>query len=296
MMKLSPIVRRDSLFYPVLFIAWGLILYGVNARYSSFGSPFPGVDLGGPQSAGAVAQAMADTISHERNALSSEKNTVKRGRILEAIGTTFFRMYGVTRKRAFLDSAFAASTNALRENAKSSAAYFMLGQIMAEKKEFASARDQYEKAIACGGPRSALLQQTLGILYWFDLKRSDLAKPCFEKALAIDSSFPTVHYVLGVMSLEKNDAAAAMDHFEHELRIFNALSTYHGPSPVDQADVRMAACFSSLRLAFLYSTSSLDERKAQDRFGMYMKLENDPQRRQASANQFQKYWKTGQSR
>jgi len=294
-MKASLNIRKDRIFYPLLFVVWGVIIYGVNAHYSYFGAPIPGVDFAPQQSTVATVQAMVDTIAHQRNVLVSEKKPAQRGRSLEIIGTTFFRLHAITRKPAYLDSALQSCSDALRENAKSSSAYFMLGQIMSEKKEFASAKDQYEKAIACD-PRSPLLQQTLGILLWFDLKQTDLAKFHLESALRLDSLFPTANYVLGVIALDKNDASAAVEHFEKELLSYSALSKSHKSTPVDQADIRMAACFSSLRLAFLYSTSFYDERKAQDRFGIYLDLETDPQRKQASANQIQKYWKTSRSR
>ncbi len=221
MMKLTLIIRRDCVFYPLLFIAWAVLIYCVNARYSYFGMPFPGVDLGARQSSAAAEKAMTDSIAELRYSLLSGKSPA---RTLESIGTIFYRLYTFTKKRAYLDS----------------------------------------------------------------------AKPCFEKALDIDSSFPTLHYLLGELALEKHDAAAAMGHFENELRIFNALSASHKSPFVDPSDIRMAACFSSLKLAFLYSTSFIDAQKAQDRFNTYMKLETDPGRRRASINEIQKYWKTNQ--
>jgi tetratricopeptide (TPR) repeat protein len=294
MMKPSLILRRDSVIYSLLFIAWAVIIYCVNAHYAYVGTPIPSVSFGAQQSPAAATRAMIDTIARQMKSLSSEKNILKRGRIFETIGTTYYKLYGATRKLAYLDSSFVICSNALRENSKASSAYFLLGQIMREKKEFAAAQSQYEKAISCD-PRSSLLEQTLGILLWFDLKQPDLARPHLEKALSLDSSFPTTHYVLGVIALEKNDAAAAREYFESELRTYDALSTSKKIPPVDPADVRMAACFSSLRLAFLYSTSFVDAQKAQDRFNIYMKLETDPQRRQNSINDIQKYWKTAQS-
>jgi tetratricopeptide (TPR) repeat protein len=295
MMKLSLIIRRDSVIYTLLFVAWAVIIYCVNAHYAYFGTPVPSVSFGAQQSPAAAVNAMTDTIARQMTSLSSENNPAKRGRIFETIGATYYRLYVATRKRAYLDSSFEVCSNELRENGKASSAYLLLGQIMREKKEFAAAQSQLEKAISCE-PRSALLEQTLGILLWFDLKRPDLARPHFERALGLDSSFPTAHYVLGVIALDKNDFATARDHFENELRIYNALSASASRKvpPVDPSDVRMAACFSSLRLAFLYSTTFVDAQKAQDRFNVYTKLETDPQRRQASINDIQKYWKTSQ--
>jgi tetratricopeptide (TPR) repeat protein len=293
MTKLPPIVRRDGVTYSLLFVAWAVCIYFVNSHYSYFGTPPPGVDLSMQQSPAAAAKSLADSIAQQRRFLLSEKNLVRRGSILETTGAAYYRLFAMTRKREYLDSAIAFCTGALRENSKAASAYFLLGRIMREKKEFSSAKDHYEKAIACD-PRSPLLQQTLGILLWFDLKQPDLAKPHLEKALSLDSSFPTAHYVLGVIALEKNDVESARGHFENELKIFNALLSSHKNPPVDPSDIRMAACFSSLRLAFLYSSSFADAQKAQDVFNMYLKLETDPQRRQESVNEIQKYWKTGQ--
>ena len=294
MMKPSTLFRRDSITYSLMFIIWAVVIYLMNAHYTYFGAPFPGVSLGPQQSVAETMKAMTDAIARQELLLGSEKNKKKRGQSLEIIGTTFFQLYSFTRKQEYLDSASLYCGYAEKEDAKVSSVHYMLGRIMSEKKDYGAAKAQYEKAIACD-PHSPLSYQTLGILLWFNFKQSGQAKPYFEKALSIDSVFPTAHYVLGEIALEKNDLLSAVTHFESETKIYALLSAAHKNTAIDPGDIRMAACFSSLRLANLYSTSFVDAQKAQDRFGLYMNLETDPQRRQASINEIQKYWKTGQS-
>jgi tetratricopeptide (TPR) repeat protein len=259
MTKIGTLFRRDSVLYALLFIIWAVIIFIVNGRYTYFGNPFPGVDLSAQQSPAQATRAMADTIARQEQLLGAERNAGKRGLLLEKIGTTYFQLYGFSRKQTYLDSAYLFCEKAARENAKASSVYYMLGRIMGEKKDFASAKAQ------------------------------------FEKVLSLDSTFPMVNYMLGEISLEKNDHTSALRFYENETRHFLARSTAQKNTAVDPADIRMAACFSSLRLAFLYSTSFVDAQKAQDRFNLYMKLETDPQRRQNSQSEIQKYWKTNQA-
>jgi hypothetical protein len=222
MTKLSTLARTDTFFYPLLFIAWAIIIFFVNVHYSYFGAPLQGVDLGAQQqNTAAIVKAMADTIAQERALLSANKTHQQRGHALETIGTAYFRMYNATRKRDFLDSAFSSCSGSLGESPNS----------------------------------------------------------------------PTAHYMLGEMSLAKNDMETAKDNFEIVLRIFDGLSGSAKNSPADLTDAKMAACFSSLRLAFIYSTVSVDPQKARERFDLYTKLEPDPQRRQASENEIRKFLK-----
>jgi tetratricopeptide (TPR) repeat protein len=259
MTKIGTLFRRDSIVYALLFIIWAVIIFIVNGRYAYFGTPFPGVDLSAQQSPAQAARAMADTIAAQEQMLGVERNAGKRGLLLEKIGTTYFQLYGFSRKQMYLDSAYLFCEKAVHENAKASSVYYILGRIMGEKKDFAAAKTQ------------------------------------FEKVLSLDSTFPMVNYMLGELSLATSDFSSALRFYENETGHFLKQSAALKNTAVDPADIRMAACFSSLRLAFLYSTSYVDAQKAQDRFNLYVKLETDPQRRQNSINEIQKYWKTNQA-
>jgi tetratricopeptide (TPR) repeat protein len=294
-MKVSTMFRRDRFFYPLTFVVWAALIWLANAKYSYFSAPIPGVQMATHQSPAAVMKTMSDVLAGQRLLLLSEKNLMKRGQCMETMGTTFFQLYGYTKKTEYLDSAVLFYTSAGSENTTAPGSHYMLARALIEKKNFSGAQAQYEKAIALD-PRSPLYRQALGILLWYNLKQSDRARPVFEKAAALDSTFPTVHYMLGEIALEKNDPGTALRYFEKETGLFLASSKIRSvPAAIDQGDIRMAACYSSLRLAFLYSTYVVDAQKAQDRFGLYMKLETDPQRKQASMNEIQKYWKTSQT-
>jgi hypothetical protein len=242
-----------------LFLLWAVVIYCFNAHYSYFSAPLPGVSFGSQQSPAAAMKAMNDAIAQQEQLLASEKNKKKREQYLETIGATFLQLYGFTRKPWYLDSAFLSCNAAASEDGSAPSVHFMLGRIMTEKKDYTGAREQ------------------------------------FEKVQVIDSTFPIVNYMLGEMALEKNDLLTAVGRFENETRIFSGLSASRKNTATNPADIRMAACFSSLRLANLYSTSFVNEQKAREKFELYQSLETDPQRRQASINEIQKYWKTNQS-
>jgi tetratricopeptide (TPR) repeat protein len=292
MMRPSILLRRDALFYPLLFAAWAGCIWLFNATYSYFGTPFPGVSLG-TQAPAATMKSMTDALSSQARSLATEKNSVLRRGLLEARGSTFLQMYGFARKPEYLDSAAASAGRALAEKPAASSVYFLLGRIMNEKKDFARAKTFLEKAVELDR-RSVSANHMLGILLWYNLKQPEAAKPYFENILAVDSAFPTINYMLGEISLEKNDPTAAVRYYEKEVKCFLSIESSRKPQAVNPSDIRMAGLFSSHRLSFLYSTTFIDAQKAQDRFNLYLRLETDPQRRQSSINEIQKYWKTGQ--
>jgi hypothetical protein len=258
-MKVSALLRRDGITYSLIFVLWAVVIYLVNAHHAYFGVPYPGVSFGQRQSPAAVMKSMTDVIARQRQVLASEKNRKKREQCLETIGATFFQLYDFTRKPVYLDSATLSCAAAANEDATAPSDHLVLGRIMTERKDYAAAKVE------------------------------------FEKVLSIDSTFPTVHYMLGEMALESNDLRSAVGHFEHETKIYAGLSASSKNTAANPADVRMAACFSSLRLANLYSTSFVNEQKAHDNFELYLQLETDPQRRQASIGEIRKYWKPDQS-
>jgi len=126
------------------------------------------------------------------------------------------------------------------------------------------------------------------------LYRDSAATFCLQ-ALQLDSTVGIVHYLLGEISLSKNNEANAVSFYEKESSEF-ALHQLSKPSQglynSNDPTIRMAALYSNLRLAFLYSTSFVDSQKAQAKFNAYLALETDAQRKQASIQQIGKYWKT----
>ncbi len=114
-------------------------------------------------------------------------------------------------------------------------------------------------------------------------------------ALRLDSTIGVAHYLLGEIALSKSNQSAAVSYYEKEASQFATSSlgvTPNGLYNAKDPTTRMAAMFSNLRLAFLYSTAFVDGQKAQGKFNAYLSLETDPQRRQSSVQQIQKYWKT----
>ena len=288
-MRPAALLFRDWVVYPLLFAAWAGAMYCVHGRYSYVGTPPPGISLGASRPAAAI-KATIDDIAQKQRLLSSEKSIAGRAATLEAVGAAFARLYDFTRTPGYLDSAEAFCGRAAAAEPASVSAHSLLGRILTEKRDFPGAVAQYRAALA-RDPRSAALNQTIGILLWFDLKQPLRAKPYLEKTLGLDSLFPTVNYVLGVIDLDQRDSAAAVKRFENELRVFRGSGRSPAAGPVDPADARTAACYAGLRLAFLYSTSFVDEAKAKDRFETYLSLETDPTRRQESIREMNGYWK-----
>ncbi len=287
-MKL-PLVNRDTAFYPLVFGLWALLMIALHGNHSYFGSPFPGVDVRQDTQEYYHPASSAPDIGKLLQSLAGERNPKERARTLEAIGIGYFDRYRATHAPGCLDSAQMFVEEATRISATVPSYFFSLARILTEKKDFPSAKANYEKTVALD-PKQYMAYHSLGLLSFYEFRNPDQAKVCFERALAIDSELPVDNYMLGEIAMGKGDPLSAVQHYQREVALYTSGLSSKAYFLADPASLRLAATLSSLQLSMLYSTSAHNAQLAQNYFNLYLKLETDQQRRQNSINQIQKYW------
>jgi tetratricopeptide (TPR) repeat protein len=282
-------LKRDAVFYPLVFGIWVLLMAAFHGGHNYFGSPLPGITF--PEGAFQAFRinSIAASMGQLKKSVAMEADPRERAHIQENIGISYYDLYKSTRNQAFLDTAeyyLELSLGVVRDEARF---FYNLARINSEKKNIMAAKELYEKTIALD-PRHFMAYHNLGILNYYEFKRLDLAKAYLLKVTEIDSSLPIDNYMLAEISLDAKDEASAVRYYEKELAIFTAGADKRQFNLADASSVQLAATLSAMQLAFIYSTTFKNLQLAQDRFNLYLKLESDPKRRQTSLAEIQKYW------
>jgi tetratricopeptide (TPR) repeat protein len=233
-------------------------------------------------------------MGQAHHALVEEKKPAERARILEAMAIACFDRYRAQRAPTYLDSAQYYEERAIKEAPAVSGYYYNLARVFTEKKDFGSAKANYEKTLVAD-PKHFMAYHNLGMLSLYELKDADEAQTYFEKALALDSSLPVDNYMLAQIALQKKNVPAAIRHYDRELRLYAGPQSASSNLVADRASERLAATLSALELAMLYSTATPNASQARSYFDDYLKLETDENRKQSSAREFQNHWPNNSS-
>jgi len=282
--------KRDAFFYPLLFAAWGAFILIRYHSYSYYNAPLPSVsaqmnltDAIGKQ------QTITKNIEELQKSLGEEKDVVERGHIEHNIGTAYYDNYKSLQRGDLLDSAQAYYEQSIRTLSTVARFYYNLGRIFTERREHLKAKANYEKALQLE-PNHVLALHNLALLNFYELGNRDTAKALLEKALAVKGDLPICNYVLGEIALQQGRYEAALEHFRREVNSFSMFSGGRQSVPVSRSAMNFAASKSHLELAILYSTRFIDAKHAQANFHAYLRLEPDPQRRDAAIAEMKKYW------
>jgi tetratricopeptide (TPR) repeat protein len=286
-MKIT-IAKRDIGFYPMFFGAWALLMVVAHHHYAYFGTPFPDANLNERAVLFSRMVTAESSMAQLKKSSMQETDVHERAHIEENLGLGYFSLYKEMRNPPLLDSAEYHLDRALSAVTDIAQFYYNLARINAEKKNFEKAKILYEKTVELD-PRHCMALQNLGFLCYDELHQLDAAKGYFQKALEIDAALPIGNYMLGEIALDVKDAAAAVHHYEKELTLFASGATERRLNLADPSSVRLAATLSAMQLSFLYSGALKNPALAHERFNLYLKLETDPQRRQTSLKEMQKY-------
>jgi len=284
-----PRLNRDILFCAIAFLVWAIIIIVIHGNHSYFAMPLPAVEVRQDDPTQySPGQPMVD-MGQAHRALADEKKPAERARILEAMAVACFNRYSAQRAPSYLDSAQYYEELAIQEAPGVAGYYYNLARVFTEKKDFVSAKANYEKTLAAD-PKHFMSYHNLGMLSLYEFKNADQAQNYFEKALAIDSSLPVDNYMLAQIALQKKNILSAIQHYDRELRIYTGPQNASSNLVADKANLRLAATLSALELAMLYSTASPNGLLAQSYFNDYLKLETDADRKQNSMREFQNHW------
>jgi len=285
------LLRKDSVWYTVVFVLWAGIIAFANHSYSYTATPLQGIDFSPESSAPEAIKNIKQEIASLKTSLLTDKIAKSRATKAGQIASSFERIFLFTHQESVIDSAALFAKQAIAQDSHNATVMLLCARIMTEKNDFPAAKMYYEKAISLD-PKSAIAYQSLGLLLFYSQKQPVLAKPYFQKAISLDSKMPAAHYSLGEIAMALNDPATAVSCYESELALFATASDQQKSS---LPDMTSAAIFSSMQLSFLYSSTFKNAQKAQERFALYQSLETDPQRKQQVYSEIQRMWNNNKS-
>ena len=156
-----------------------------------------------------------------------------------------------------LDEAKDETRSVLARDPKNVKAYIVLGMILAQQHDVASAARSYQKALELD-PASITAHNNLGILYLTE-KQGPQAETEFRAVLRLDPENRDANYNLGTLLLLKKDAAGAIQHFRKikpeddatRLQLVSAYFENHQPSlAMETADLLSASQKDNVQVHF----------------------------------------------
>jgi tetratricopeptide (TPR) repeat protein len=287
------ILRRDFLFYTALFGVWALFLALRFGGHRYFGEPLSSAGFEGLAGGMSKVSLLRNSLSELHKNYIDEKIPDEKPHILQNIGCAYYDLYKEIGDRSLLDSALMFVYKSTIENPRIARFHYNFGRLFTELGDQKRALQQYEAALQYE-PAHILALSNAGTCSYFAFGQGRKAAEYFGRALLIDSLMPMCHVVLGLISLDEKDYAAARLNFEKEIAADEA-SLIKCRYPLSAENIRYAASLSHQNLAMLYSTKFKKREKAIEHFDRYLAYEPDRQKKDLAAKEFRKYWGPPQS-
>jgi tetratricopeptide (TPR) repeat protein len=286
----TAVFRRDIFFYPALFAVWALFVTVQHYHTSNFGTPLPSVASGEQMNQAFYQQKVIDkSIGELQQSLGEEKKGDERGHIQHNLGTAYYDQYRATQRPDYLDSARDYYQRSIATLPNVARFYYNLGRVFTEQRDHLRAKANYEHALKLE-PNHVLALHNLALLNFYELGDRATARTLLEKALAIRADLPICNYVLGEIALQENDFNKALAYFRRETELFALRMSAGRNVPVSESATHFAAARAYLQLAVLYSTKFIDVNYAQANLHAYLRLEEDPAKRNSAIEELKKYW------
>ncbi|MBN1130350.1 MAG: tetratricopeptide repeat protein [Chitinispirillaceae bacterium] len=281
-------IRKDPLFYAVLFTAWSLILFIRHADHHYFDTPFPSSGLERMRGGMSKMSLLRNSLTELQKNLIEEKNKSEKPHILQNIGCAYYDLYKESGDRTLLDSALTFTYHSTVERPGIGRFHYNLGRMFTELGDQKRALQQYELAIRCE-PTHILALSNAGTCAYFAFNERKAAASYFGRALAIDSLMPMCNVILGLISLDEKDRHSARINFEKEIAAC-AHATVHNKYPLTIESLNYAASLAHGHLMTLYSTAFPDRNRAREHRDAYLKLEPEQAKRDEIVKEFGRYW------
>ena len=281
---IASLQRRDLYFYPALLAAWALILFVRYAGHPYFDTPLPSAGIG-RMSVGVSSQSrLRASLTELKKNFIEEKDKTEKPHILQNIGCAYYDLYRETGDRKLLDSAVGFIYQSTIEGPGIARFHYNLGRMFTEIGAQKRALQQYEIAVRYD-PMHLLALSNAGTCSYFAFNQRKAAAGYFGRALAIDSLMPMCNVVLGLISIDEKDYAAARSSFEKELAA-DAAAAVRNRYPLSRDNINYAALLSHQNLLTLYCTKFFDSKRARKHLDACLKLEPDPAKREKMIKEF----------
>ncbi|MCU0609420.1 MAG: tetratricopeptide repeat protein [Chitinispirillaceae bacterium] len=281
------LLRRNQYFYPLVFGVWALFLlvrFG-NHRYFDVPPESAGYERGGGMS---KVSMLHNSIVELQKSLVDERRSPEKPHILQNIGCAYYDLYREIGDRRLLDSAYVFFSQSISEGPGNARFHYNLGRLFTEVNNQQGALQAYEMALKYE-PAHILALSNAGMCSYFAFGQKKAAAGYFGRALAIDSTLPMCHYVLGLIGLDEKDFAAARADFEKEV-VAGRLAMANNRLPIQRQNIMYAAGLAHRSLMTIYSSHFPDVLKANAHYEAYLSLETDPAKKEEAAQEMKKKW------
>jgi tetratricopeptide (TPR) repeat protein len=279
--------RRDLYFYPVLFTAWALFLFVRYGGHHYFNTPFPSAGFERMKGGMSNHSLLRASLAELQKNLIDEKDKKEKPHILQNIGCAYYDLYKETGDRILLDSALTFIFQSTIEGPGIARFHYNFGRMFTEIGDQTRALQQYELAIKYE-PLHILALSNAGTCSYFAFNQRKAAAGYFGRALAIDSLMPMCNVVLGLISIDEKDYAAARTSFENELAA-DAAAALRNRYPLSLDNINYAALLSHQNLMTLYCSKFPDAHRARRHLDAALTLEPDPMKREMMIKEFERY-------
>ncbi|MBN2035562.1 MAG: hypothetical protein JW768_02350 [Chitinispirillaceae bacterium] len=286
----AAVIRKDTVFFPAVFLAWALFLLARHAGHTYLDTPFStaGIErLGSAMSRSTLVRA---SLTELQKNLLEEKDKTEKAHILQNIGCAYYDLYKETGNRTQLDSALAFIHQSIVKGPGVARFHYNFGRMFTELGDQTRALQQYELALRFD-PRHILALSNAGTCAYFAFNKRKAAAQYFGRALAIDSLMPMCNVVLGLIGIDEKDFEAARANFEKEL-VACAAAAVRNRYPLAMENINYAAALSHRNLLTLYSATFRNRAKAKIHLDAYLRLEPVQEKRDEAQKEYVKYWGT----
>jgi tetratricopeptide (TPR) repeat protein len=279
--------NRDLYFYPALFAVWALFLFFRYTGHQYYTTPLPTAGIEQMRGGMSTYSLLRASLAELQKNLIDEKDKTEKPHILQNIGCAYYDLYKETGDRMLLDSALAFIYQSTIEGPGIARFHYNFGRMFTEIGDQTRALQQYELALKYE-PMHILALSNAGTCSYFAFNQRTTAAGYFGRALAIDSLMPMCNVVLGLISIDEKDYAAARTSFEKELAA-DAAAALRNRYPLSLENINYAALLSHQNLMTLYCAKFPDPKRAREHLDAALKLEPDPAKREEMIKEFGRY-------